>query len=142
MSEYVVDASVAAKWVIDEPGTRQALKLRRHVLSAPELLITESANIVWKKVRLGELSKLQASLAIGLLVRADIELVPTRRLARRAVALAVLLDHSAYECMYLALAEAAKRPFVTADRRLLRKLAVERTAASLITAIDLAAFES
>jgi predicted nucleic acid-binding protein len=42
--------------------------------------------------------------------------------------------------MYLALAEAAKRPFVTADGRLLRKLAVERTAARLITAIDLAAF--
>ncbi|MGA8195303.1 MAG: type II toxin-antitoxin system VapC family toxin [Acetobacteraceae bacterium] len=142
MSEYVVDASVAAKWVIDEPGTRQALKLRPHVLSAPDLLIAECANIVWKKVRLGELSEPEASLAIGLLVRADIELVPTRRLARRAVDLAILLDHSAYECMYLALAEAAKRPFVTADGPLLRKLAVERTAARLITAIDLAAFES
>jgi predicted nucleic acid-binding protein len=58
------------------------------------------------------------------------------------VDLAILLDHSAYECMYLALAEAAKRPFVTADGRLLRKLAVERTAARLITAIDLAEFES
>ena len=69
VSEYVVDASVAAKWVIDEPGTRQALKLRPHVLSAPDLLIAECANIVWKKVRLGELSEPEASLAIGLLVR-------------------------------------------------------------------------
>jgi predicted nucleic acid-binding protein len=44
--------------------------------------------------------------------------------------------------MYLALAEAAKRPFVTADARRLRKRAVERTAARLITAIELAAFEA
>ncbi len=142
MSEYVVDASVAAKWVIDEPGTVQALKLRRHVLYAPDLLIAECANIVWKKVRLGELSQPEASLAIGLLVRADIELVPTRRLARRAVDLAILLDHSAYDCTYLALAESARRPFVTADARLLRKLAVERTTACQITVIDLAAFEA
>jgi predicted nucleic acid-binding protein len=63
-------------------------------------------------------------------------------LARRAVDLAILLDHSTYDCMYLALAEAAKRPFVTADARLLRKLAVERTAARQITAIDLATFEA
>jgi predicted nucleic acid-binding protein len=39
---------------------------------------------------------------------------------------------------YVALAEAARRRFVTADARLLRKLAVERTAARLIMAIDLA----
>jgi predicted nucleic acid-binding protein len=49
VSEYVVDASVAAKWVIDEPGTVQALKLRHHVLSAPDLLVAECADIVWKK---------------------------------------------------------------------------------------------
>ena len=142
MSEYVVDASVAAKWVFDEPGTAQALKLRRHVLYVPDLLIAECANIVWKKVSLGGLTEPEAALAVGLLARADIELVPTRRLARRAVDLAILLDHSAYDCMYLALAETAKRPFVTADARLLRKLAVERTEARLITAIDLAAFEA
>jgi predicted nucleic acid-binding protein len=142
VSEYVVDAGVAAKWVIDEQGTRQALKLRRHVLSAPDLLIAECANIVWKKVRLGELSEPEASLAIGLLVRADIELVPTRRLARRAVDLAILLDHSAYDCMYLALAETARRPFVTADPRLLRSLPSSASPPGLITAIDLAAFEA
>jgi predicted nucleic acid-binding protein len=142
VSGYVVDASVAVKWLIGEPGTSQALRLRSHVVSAPDLLVAECANIVWKKVRLGELTEPEASLAIRLLVRADIELVPTRRLARRAVDLAILLDHSAYDCMYLALAEAAKRPFVTADARLLRKLAVERTAARLIRAIDLALFDA
>lgn len=142
MSEYIIDASVVIKWVIDEPGTSQALKLRRHVVSAPDLLIAECANIVWKKLHRGELTAAEASLAIGLLVRADIELIPMRTLARRAVDLSIQLDHSAYDCLYLALAETAKRPFVTADTRLLRKLEMERTAARLITAIDLAGFDA
>jgi predicted nucleic acid-binding protein len=141
VSRYVVDASVAVKWVIDEPGADQALRLRRHVLSAPELLIAECANIVWKKARLGELTEPEASLAAGLISRSDIELIPMRPLTRRAVELAILLDHSAYDCMYLALAEATGCPFVTADARLLRKLALERTAASRISVIDLAQFD-
>ena len=100
MSGYVIDASVAIKWVIDEPGSEQALKLRRHAVAAPDLLISECANIVWKKVRLGELTGPEATMAIRLLVRADIELVPARQLASRAVEWAILLDHSAYDCMY------------------------------------------
>ena len=28
MTDLVIDASVAVKWVIDEPGTREALSLR------------------------------------------------------------------------------------------------------------------
>ena len=140
MSGYVIDASVAIKWVIDEPGSEQALKLRRHAVAAPDLLISECANIVWKKVRLGELTGPEATMAIRLLVRADIELVPARQLASRAVEWAILLDHSAYDCMYLALAEATTRPFVTADARLLRKLAAERTAALSVAAVALAEF--
>ncbi len=140
MSGYVIDASVAIKWVIDEPGSEQALKLRRHAVAAPDLLISECANIVWKKVRLGELTGPEATMAIRLLVRADIELVPARQLASRAVEWAILLDHSAYDCMYLTLAEATTRPFVTADARLLRKLAAERTAARSVAAVALAEF--
>ena len=99
MSSYVVDAGVVVKWVVDEAGSDQALRLRRHQLPAPDLLVSECANIIWKKVRLGELSETEASVAIRLLIRVDIELVPARRLAPRAVQLACLLDHPAYNCM-------------------------------------------
>lgn len=140
MSRYVIDASVAVKWVIGESGADQALRLRGHAVSAPELLIAECANIVWKKVRLGELTEAEASLAIGLLARSEIELVPMRSLVRRAVELSIMLDHSAYDCMYLAHAEEADCPFVTADTRLLRRLAAARTEAGRISVIDLARF--
>ncbi len=60
MTALVIDASVAIKWVIDEPGTAHALALRRHRLSAPDLLVAECAIILWKKVRRGELSDQEA----------------------------------------------------------------------------------
>ncbi len=50
MNTLVIDASIAVKWVVDENGTPEALALRaRAKLIAPELLIAECANILWKK---------------------------------------------------------------------------------------------
>jgi hypothetical protein len=51
VSPLVIDASIAIKWVIEEEGTKEALALRSRALSAPDLLIAECANILWKKVR-------------------------------------------------------------------------------------------
>ncbi len=123
MSGYVIDASVAVKWVVGEAGTVQALALRTRDLCAPDLLIVECANILWKKHWLGELTTREASIAARLLERAEADLIPMRRLLDRALALAIALNHPAYDCVYLACAEATHRPFVTADTRLLCKLA-------------------
>jgi predicted nucleic acid-binding protein len=124
VSTLVIDASVALKWVVEEPGTPEALSLRQKAkLIAPELLIAECANILWKKVQRDELSQQEASLAARLLQGADVELLPTRSLLEAGTRLAIELDHPAYDCLYLALAIARDCPFVTADDRLLRKLA-------------------
>lgn len=123
MSTLVIDASVAIKWVVEEAGTREALALRRHRLTAPDLLVAECANILWKKVRRRELSAQEATLAARLLERADIDLAPTRRLLEPATRLAVALDHPAYDCLYLVLAEASGCDVVTADERLCAKVA-------------------
>lgn len=132
MTRFVVDASVAIKWVIDEPGTAQALLLRRHRLAAPDLLVPECVNILWKKVRRGELSADEAVFAARLLQRADIELEPMRRLWEPATQLAVSLDHPAYDCTYLALAQALSCALVTADERLYRKSRPLRTAPKVL----------
>ncbi len=123
MAAYVVDASVAIKWVIQEAGTEAALRLLGHELIAPDLLVAECANILWRKQRLGEISAREAGLAARLLERAELDLVPMRRLLDRATALAIALDHPAYDAIYLALAETTGRAFVTADLRLARKAA-------------------
>jgi predicted nucleic acid-binding protein len=122
MAANVVDARVAIKWVIAEPGTDQALRLLRHELCAPDLPVADCVNILWRKTRLGELSAREASLAARLLERAEIELIPMRRLLDRAAALAIAFGHPAHDAMYLAVAECFGRPFVTADARLARKL--------------------
>jgi predicted nucleic acid-binding protein len=123
VTAFVIDASVAIKWVVEEPGTAEALALRRARLHAPDLLVAECANILWKKVRLGQLTPEEASLAAQLLERADMELAPMRKLMREATALAIEFEHPAYDFVYLCLALSKGCAFVTADERLLRKLA-------------------
>ena len=123
MNTLVIDASIAVKWVVEEEGTPQALALRQRAkLIAPELLVAECANILWKKVRRDELSKEEALFAARLLQVAEIELLPTRSLLEAATRIAIELDHPAYDCLYLALAVASNCQFVTADQRFLRKL--------------------
>lgn len=142
MSTLVIDASIAVKWVVEEDGTPRALALRRQAkLIAPDLLVAECANILWKKVQRKELSKDQALLAARLLQGAEIELSPMRSLLEAAAGLAIALDHPAYDCIYLALAVANDCRFVTADEGFLRKLgqsrrvALRRRAMSLTKAV-------
>jgi predicted nucleic acid-binding protein len=81
VTTLVIDASIAVKWVVEEEGTSYALALRsRAKLIAPELLVAECANILWKKVQRNELSKDEAVLAASLLEPAEVELLPTRSL--------------------------------------------------------------
>ena len=127
MSGLVVDASVVIKWVVEEDGTAEALALRRQKLIAPDLIVAECANILWKKVRRTELSAEEAGIASRLLANADLDLRPTRSLMNTALEIAIQLDHPAYDCLYLALAEQNDAEFVTADSRLVAKaLAFDR----------------
>lgn len=122
MSEFVVDASVAVKWVVTEEGTQNALALlSAGTLCAPELLIAECANILWKKVRLAQLTAEEAMMAAELIEHADVELYPMRALLEATTRLAIDLDHPAYDCIYLALAIATGAKFVTADVRFISK---------------------
>jgi predicted nucleic acid-binding protein len=106
VSDLVIVASVAVKWVIEEGGTKEALALRGLALTAPDLLIAECANIFRKKVRRSELSEREAAFAAGLLARADIDLVAMRPYLETTVRIALALDHPAYDCFYIALPEA------------------------------------
>jgi predicted nucleic acid-binding protein len=91
-------------------------------LIAPEILIAECANILWKKVRGKELSREEALLAARLLQGAALELLLIRSLLETATRIAIELDHPAYDCVYIALAMDNDCRFVTADERLVRKV--------------------
>ena len=138
MTRYVVDASVAIKWVIGEDDSADAAALLVASLASPDLLIAECANILWKKVRRGEITATEAGLAARLLARADVALVPMRDLLDAAVALAIALDHPAYDCVYLALARRLGVPFVTADGKFVRKVAASGTDTAILALADAA----
>ncbi len=117
----VVDASIVAKWVMDEDGSDRALALRHEAgLIAPSLIVSEVGNALWKAVRRGEVKNADAIAALGVAFGPFDALVPSEDLGVRALELAIALEHPVYDCVYLALAERERAPIITADRALLR----------------------
>ena len=112
----VVDASVAIKWVVDEPGSAAAaLLLDGRPLHAPPLLFVEAANAFWVMTRRGAIDLAGAADALNQLRQAPFAALPRAELVPQALTLAQRLDHPVYDCVYLALALMREVPVVTAD---------------------------
>ena len=137
----VIDASVAVKWVVDEEGAARAVALRSSfAFAAPELILPECANILWKKAQRGELARAEALLAAKLLERSGIDFVSLQGLSETATQLALDLRQPAYDCVYLALASRRGLRFVTADRRLIATVRERADASLQALCVDLNAF--
>lgn len=126
----VVDASVALKWVVPESASEHADRLLAgdHDLAAPDLLATEAANALWKKVQRSELTAPDAREALDLLLHGGLTWHATRGLLPRALELACLSRHPVYDCVYLALADQLGAPLVTADASLAKVARARRIA--------------
>lgn len=105
-------------------GSPEALVMHEAVLAAdlvlaPELMLTEVANALWRLQRAGQLeaSGLQQRLSRAADLVDHIE--PDRTLLPEALALATHLDHPVYDCLYLVLARREVALLLSADRRLL-----------------------
>jgi len=119
----VVDASVAVKWLVDEPGSDDAHALRGRDIAAPALIRVEVANVLRTLAARGATTPAAAAELFALLQTAPVTVVEhDDALEARALAIALALGHPVYDCLYLALAERMGRVLVTADRRLLRAL--------------------
>ncbi len=120
MTGYVVDASVAVKWLVSEAFSEEAASLldNRTTLIAPELLFAEAANALWALCRRGDIAREDFAEAVEVLKAAPVGIPhPMRQLAPSAARLAIDLAHPVYDCFYLALAVQEQYPVVTADRR-------------------------
>lgn len=113
----VVDASVALKWVLDEPGKEAADALRDDELIAPVLWMAEAANALWRSVRVGQLERDEADDFLSELMNAPIASFAMQPHIERALRLATEVNHPVYDCIYLALAMHHDTHVVTADRR-------------------------
>ena len=121
--KLVVDASIAVKWLFAEENSEQARQLLapRIVLHAPDFILTEAANVIWKKARRKEIPSAQPYIEELAHMPDAVVLKPSTELVMKAAALAVQIDHLVYDCVYLACAEAEAAPLVTADERLSRR---------------------
>lgn len=131
----IIDASVGIKWLVPEEHSDAALALiGSNDLIVPWLFYSEVLNGLWKKHRRGEIDvrKILAHIPdLPNLVR-TVDEIP---FAERAMGIAVELAHPAYDCVYLAMAEAKDELLLTADERLLgvvRETAYKNRVRSLV----------
>lgn len=135
----VVDASVAIKWYAPEIYEQEATRLLAgsYELNAPELIIPEFGNIVWKKERRGEFSASSAQEVVKAFQSTDLVFHPHGNTATAAFAGAGLTGETVYDWTYLALAVSLSCQFVTADEKFYKSLEKTSLRAHLIWVGDI-----
>jgi predicted nucleic acid-binding protein len=113
----VIDASVALKWVLDEPGREAADALLEEELIAPALWLLEAANALWRRTQRGEVTAQEAGARLAELYNAPVTTIAIENDLLAAADLANELAHPVYDCLYLAMAIRENTYVVTADSR-------------------------
>jgi predicted nucleic acid-binding protein len=127
----VVDACVAAKWLlpaagedlVDQANRLLALHVKREIeLSAPELIEAEIGNVLWKAVRRDRVSRSAAEHSLRHFRALGVQVIPSSDVLGEALKIALACNHSFYDCLYVALAVTTKTELITADERLVNAL--------------------
>ncbi len=120
MTHLVIDSSAFAKLFVPEDGSARTLELatKAEKLLAPDYIMTETANTLWKYVRWQGMPADRALDRLDVAQRYQIELVPSEELLAEALAIACELPHPLYDCLYLLLALRGGQTLATADARM------------------------
>ena len=137
---FVVDASVAVKWLVVEQDADIARELATsgQDLHAPRLMASEVANALWRKARVGEIERRAAGVLLAAVPEMPVRWRADEIVSADAVRLALALDHPVYDCMYLALAHRMGATVVTADRRFVTAVASTEHGEAVLTLADYA----
>jgi predicted nucleic acid-binding protein len=122
--KLVVDSSVVLKWFVEEPQRELAAALLDgdDLLIAPDLVLCEVTNALWRKARKGEVTSLQAT---GAIREMDSNLTLRRvspEMTESALQIAQEIGHSIYDCLFLACAFQEEAELFTADVKFIEKL--------------------
>jgi predicted nucleic acid-binding protein len=118
----VVDTSVAVKWVVPEnptnieADTSAALNLLSRQMIAPDCMLAEFANAMFKKIRRQEISKEQARESLSVLSDL-VTFLPTPLFVGPAFELSTQLSHPVHDCLFLVVAIQHDAQLVTADQK-------------------------
>lgn len=132
MKVFVLDASVAVKWMLpakDEPLRPQAYRLLDAYgaselnLIVPDIFWPECGNVLWKAIRQGRFDRTAAEDAIEWLTERNLRTISSVSLLDEAMAVALDFDRTVYDALYVALAAQTKNHLITADEHLANALA-------------------
>jgi len=118
----VLDASAVLRLITHDPiasGWVEQVGQAPLVL-APELMLTEVANALWKLQRGAGLAGMDPQQLLTDAADLVDQIEPDRHLQVEALALACHLNHPVCDCLYLALARREAAFLLTADQRLQR----------------------
>ena len=121
---YVLDASVAFKWLVPEADSDKALRLRDgfrngiHELLAPDIYPIEVGHALTRAERQGRVSAADGFILWSGMMADCPQLVPSLALMPQAYALSSRAKLGIYDCLYVALAEQEQCKLVSDDARL------------------------
>lgn len=130
--KFILDASVAAKWLLPaegEPLAAEALRLLQSYsegqigLAVPDIFWAETTNLLWKAVRFNRCTRDSAEAALASLKQQHLPTVSSLKLIDLAFGLAASFGRTVYDSLYVALAVESKALLITADKRLANALA-------------------
>jgi predicted nucleic acid-binding protein len=127
LSRFVLDASVALAWFVDNPVSAYATQVKESLLHGaravvPALWHLEMANGFAVAERRGILTTADTSQSVGdieQLLAHTIESTADFISVRQALTIALTFQFSAYDAVYLDTARRERLPLATLDRRLL-----------------------
>ena len=128
MSQFVLDSSVAVKWVLTEAGTPKALAflddVRRniHQIIAPEVFATEVSHVLTKAERKKIIPVGDAVKHVFDILADGPYLKPFMPLLPRAIDISSQTRIALTDCLFVALAEQEGCDMLTADQKLITNL--------------------
>jgi predicted nucleic acid-binding protein len=126
--KYVLDSSVAVKWILEEEHSGRARQLRDdarnvvHQLLAPDVFPVELGHAVTRAERQGRIAAPDGWASWLAVMAGSPHLHASLPLMPRAYALSSKIRIGIYDCLYVALAEREQCELVTADERLVNVL--------------------
>ena len=124
MNKIVLDASVGAKWFLEERLHKQALFIRDQIFRKeieaviPDIFYLELANVFRKEVRKKVIQFQEARENLEIVMRLSLKRHVHEELFDIALDNALIFNISVYDAVYISLAEIYTAPLITADKEL------------------------
>ena len=123
---FVLDASVILKWFIEEEGSKKAVLLKdahargKITITVPDLLILEASNVLRHNPAFSQSKTIEC---IKYLYDLKLDIVtPVLDITIATIQLAYKRNITFYDAIYIALAQELEFQYVTADKKLYKKV--------------------